>query len=73
MLLQRVPVGEETGALDAMLEKVAAFHEREAEALVDRLTAVLEPLLTIVLRRGRRLRAAGGDAADVRIFKEFQG
>lgn len=49
MVTQMVAVGEETGAVDTMLEKVAQFYEREVEATVDALTSLLEPLLIVVL------------------------
>ncbi|MGI8685911.1 MAG: type II secretion system F family protein [Acidimicrobiales bacterium] len=49
MVVQMLAVGEETGAVDAMLEKVGDFYERETEATVDALTSLLEPLLIAVL------------------------
>lgn len=49
MVTQMVAVGEETGAIDVMLDKIAAFYEREVEATVDALTSLLEPLLIVVL------------------------
>jgi type IV pilus assembly protein PilC len=42
-------VGEETGALDTLLRKVATFYEQEVERTVDALTSLLEPLLIMVL------------------------
>lgn len=42
-------VGEETGALDTMLSKVADFYDREVEATVDALTSLIEPLLIVVM------------------------
>jgi len=44
-----IAIGEETGAVDAMLEKIAAFYEREVNEAVDGLTAALEPLLIVFL------------------------
>jgi type IV pilus assembly protein PilC len=44
-----VAVGEETGAIDQMLEKVAEAYEREVEDMVDGLTSLLEPLLIVCL------------------------
>lgn len=44
-----VAVGEETGAIDQMLAKVAEAYEREVEDMVDGLTALLEPLLIVSL------------------------
>jgi type IV pilus assembly protein PilC len=49
MVVQMMAVGEETGALDEMLEKIGQFYEREVEATVDALTSLLEPLLIVVL------------------------
>jgi type IV pilus assembly protein PilC len=42
-------VGEETGALDGMLEKIADFYDQEVESLVDGLTSLIEPLLIVVM------------------------
>jgi len=44
-----VGVGEETGALDAMLSKVADFYEDQVEAAVKTLTSILEPIMIIVI------------------------
>ena len=49
MVVQMMAVGEETGALDEMLEKIGQFYEAEVEATVDALTSLLEPLLIVVL------------------------
>ncbi|MGD9798414.1 MAG: type II secretion system F family protein, partial [Acidimicrobiia bacterium] len=49
MVTQMMAVGEETGAIDEMLEKVAEFYDQEIEATVDALTSLLEPLLIVVL------------------------
>ncbi len=40
-----IAVGEETGQVDTMLEKVAEFYNQEVEASVDSLTSLIEPLL----------------------------
>ncbi|NNF09404.1 MAG: type II secretion system F family protein [Acidimicrobiia bacterium] len=45
MVVQMIAVGEETGAVDAMLEKVAEFYDQEVNDTVDALTSLLEPLL----------------------------
>lgn len=47
MVTQMVSVGEETGSLDTMLEKVADFYEDEVNASVKSLTSILEPILMI--------------------------
>jgi type IV pilus assembly protein PilC len=44
-----VAIGEETGAVDSMLEKIAGFYEREVDEAVDGLTAALEPMLIVFL------------------------
>jgi type IV pilus assembly protein PilC len=49
MGVQMLAVGEETGQVDVMLEKVAAFYEQEVEAAVDALTSLIEPLLIAVI------------------------
>ncbi|MDP9404635.1 MAG: type II secretion system F family protein [Actinomycetota bacterium] len=49
MVTQMLAVGEETGAVDTMLDKVGEFYEQEVEATVDALTSLLEPLLIVVL------------------------
>ncbi|MCL4554393.1 MAG: type II secretion system F family protein [Actinobacteria bacterium] len=45
MLVQMIAVGEETGALDAMLNKIADFYDEEVAAQVDSLTSLIEPLM----------------------------
>jgi type IV pilus assembly protein PilC len=49
MVTHMVGVGEETGALDAMLDKVAEFFEDQVEASVKALTSILEPIMIIVI------------------------
>ncbi len=49
MVAQMVAIGEESGALDAMLDKVASFYEDEVDNLVDGLTAMIEPLVMAFL------------------------
>ena len=49
MVSQMMTVGEETGALDEMLAKVADFYDREVDDTVAALTSLIEPLLIIVL------------------------
>lgn len=45
MLVQMISVGEETGALDAMLNKIADFYDEEVSTQVDGLTSLIEPLM----------------------------
>lgn len=49
MLVQMIGVGEETGALDAMLTKVAQFYEQEVATATDGLTSLIEPLMMATL------------------------
>jgi type IV pilus assembly protein PilC len=49
MVVQMVAVGEETGALEAMLSKVADFYEDEVAATLKALTSILEPLMIVVV------------------------
>jgi type IV pilus assembly protein PilC len=49
MVVQMISVGEETGAVDTMLEKVSTFYTSEVEAAVDALTSLIEPLLIAVI------------------------
>jgi type IV pilus assembly protein PilC len=49
MVVQMVGVGEETGALDEMLRRIADFYDLEVEATTESLTAALEPLMIAVL------------------------
>jgi type IV pilus assembly protein PilC len=44
-----VTIGEESGALDDMLAKVADFYEEEVDNAVDALSSLLEPLIMVVL------------------------
>ncbi len=47
MVTQMIETGEESGALDSMLDKVAEFYDNEVDATVQSLTSVLEPLLIV--------------------------
>ena len=49
MILQMVSIGEESGQLDAMLDKCATFYEAEVDNAVDGLTAMMEPMIMAVL------------------------
>lgn len=49
MLLQMASIGEESGALDDMLDKVATFYEESVDNMVDNLTSLLEPVIMAVL------------------------
>ncbi|MHB8680565.1 MAG: type II secretion system F family protein [Acidimicrobiales bacterium] len=52
LVTQMIEVGEQTGALDAMLAKVAQFYDGEVENTVNNLTSMLEPILTVVMGAG---------------------
>jgi type IV pilus assembly protein PilC len=52
LMVQMIEVGEQTGVLDGMLIKVAAFYDQEVEVTVNNLTALLEPLLTVFMGAG---------------------
>ena len=45
MVVQMMTVGEDTGALDSMLAKIAEFYDQEVEATTESLTALIEPLM----------------------------
>lgn len=49
MPVQMVAIGEESGALDAMLAKVADFYEAEVDDAVDNMTALMEPMIMVIL------------------------
>ena len=49
MVVQMIAVGEATGALDAMLAKIANFYDDEVDVAVDSLTALLEPVMMVFL------------------------
>jgi type IV pilus assembly protein PilC len=49
MLVQMTAIGEESGALDEMLDKVAEFYEDAVDNMVDSLTSLLEPMIMAVL------------------------
>lgn len=49
MVVQMIGVGEQTGALDQMLNKIADFYEEEVDVAVAALTALLEPIMLVVM------------------------
>jgi type IV pilus assembly protein PilC len=49
MVTHMVGVGEETGALDAMLDRIAEFYEEQVDASVKALTSILEPIMIMVI------------------------
>jgi type IV pilus assembly protein PilC len=49
MVCQMIAVGESTGALDAMLEKIADFYDDEVDQAVENLTSMIEPFMLLFL------------------------
>jgi type IV pilus assembly protein PilC len=49
MVVQMIGIGEQTGALDEMLSKIADFYDDEVDAAVDALTAAIEPIMIVVM------------------------
>jgi type IV pilus assembly protein PilC len=49
MVVQMIAVGEETGALDEMLNKIANFYDDEVNTAVDTLTSIIEPVMIVVM------------------------
>jgi type IV pilus assembly protein PilC len=49
MVVQMMEVGEETGQITEMLDKVADFYDHEVETATDSLTSAMEPLLVVLL------------------------
>ena len=49
MVVQMIAVGEDTGALDQMLDKVSDFYDQEIESMTESLTALIEPIMIAVL------------------------
>ncbi len=49
MVVQMIAVGEETGALDEMLKKIADFYDDEVDTAVETLTSVIEPVMIVVM------------------------
>ena len=49
MVIQMTAIGEEAGALDTMLFKVAEYYEQEVNNAVDALASVIEPMIMVIL------------------------
>ena len=49
MVIQMVQIGEESGQLDSMLSKVADYYDREVDDIVARMSALLEPIIMVIL------------------------
>jgi type IV pilus assembly protein PilC len=49
MVTQMVAIGEESGALDSMLGKVADFYEAEVDEAVESLSSLMEPMIMVIL------------------------
>ena len=72
MVVQMMAVGEETGALDEMLDKIADFYDQEVEATVNALTSLIEPLLIVVMGVVRRRHDHRALPADVQRHQAHQ-
>jgi type IV pilus assembly protein PilC len=49
MVTQMIGVGEQTGALDEMLEKIANFYDDEVDTAVEQLTSIIEPVMIVIM------------------------
>ena len=49
MVIQMIAVGEQTGAMDEMLNKIADFYDTEVDTAVDQLTSIIEPIMIVVM------------------------
>lgn len=49
MVVQMISVGEETGALDDMLNRIADFYDDEVDTAVDALTSLIEPIMIVFM------------------------
>ena len=49
MVTRMIAVGEETGDIDGMLQKIAEFYESEVDAAIKALTSIIEPLMIIIV------------------------
>jgi type IV pilus assembly protein PilC len=49
MVVQMISVGEETGALDEMLNRIADFYDSEVDTAVESLTALIEPIMIVLM------------------------
>jgi type IV pilus assembly protein PilC len=49
MVVQMISVGEETGALDEMLSKIADFYDEEVDSAVETMTSVIEPVMIVLM------------------------
>lgn len=52
LAIQMVSIGEESGSLDDMLDKVAVYYENEVDNAVDGLTSLMEPIIMVVVVLG---------------------
>jgi len=49
MVIQMIAIGEETGNLDAMLNKIADFYDQEVDVAVKALTSMIEPIIIVIM------------------------
>ena len=70
MVSHMVAVGEESGQLETMLEKIADFYDAEVDAKVKALTSLIEPIMIIVVGVGRRLHRDLDVPADLQPLRQ---
>ena len=73
MVVQMIGVGEQTGALDQMLNKIADFYEEEVDVAVGRMTALIEPIMMVGIGGMVGVRADRDVPADLRHRRRHQG
>ena len=65
LLVEMIRVGERSGEVEAMLERVADTYEREVEHSLNQMTTLLEPLMTLAMAGDYRVHDAGGADANL--------
>ena len=73
MVVQMIAVGEQTGALDAMLTKIADFYEEEVDVAVASMTSLIEPMMMVFLGTRDRRPGRRDVHADLRDGRQHQG
>jgi type IV pilus assembly protein PilC len=72
LVTQMIAIGEETGALDAMLAKIAEFYEKEVDTGTDRLKSLIEPLMIVFLASLVGTIVAAIMVPQLSMFEQFQ-
>ena len=73
MVVQMIGVGEQTGALDKMLSKIADFYEEEVDVAVAAMTSLIEPIMMVFLGARDRRHGRRDVPADLRDGRQHQG